>query len=1392
MRISTVKWSFVVALLVAGCVTSKNRNASGDAVPAKSDASPQEQRAVGGKPAIDASQAGHALTSLPEKPTAAEKRTRNLSRADNALTDEAVAARFGLTVDLVRRLHTQRALSNEAIVIMPPAKLARAVWRLGHPKADHPDEAMKFRLQQQVDEGGKIPANALMNAVAEKKAMAVDPAAWKQFQKVEGPAADGSPLTAGIQPAAWTWNGPGNIGGRIRSILIHPTTPTTMWAGSVGGGIWKTTNSGTSWAPVDDFMANLAVSTLAMDPTNSNVLYAGTGEGFYNVDGIRGAGIFKSINGGTTWTQLASTTGSTFHYVNRLAIHPTNGQIILAATRSGIFRSTDGGTSWSQRTTADTMDIDFNPTDATRCVASGRLGLALYSTDGGVTWIAATGLTATGRVEVAYSASSPTTVYASQERNSGELYQSTNGGQSYTLKNTGTNYLGGQGWYDNALWVDPTNPAIVIVGGIDLYRSTNSGTTLSQISQWFSAPTSAHADHHFIVHQPGFNGTTNKTVFFGNDGGVYRATDVYTVANTIGWQELNNNLGVTQLYGAAGNATTGVIVAGTQDNGTLRFTTAGGTENWSTMFGGDGGWCASDPLDSNYFYGEYVYANVHRSSNAGVSSDYISGQYWNNSAWVFKAAPYVITDAQTNSAQFISPFVIDPNAPNRMLVGGASLWRTNDVKTANTNSVGPTWANIKASIGSNITAIAVAPGNSDIVWVGHANGNVYKTTNGTAVTPTWTPVDNGAPNLPNRYCTRITIHPTNSSKVYVTFGGFNADNVWRTDNAGVNWVNISGTLPAAPVRSLVIGPMEPNYLYVGTEVGIFASADAGANWSPTNEGPANVSVDELFWMGNKLVAATHGRGVFSVLVSVVPVITAFGTAVTSETGLPNNGTVDPGETVTVNFSLKNTGTVAATNLVATLAATGGVTLPGSAQTYGAMASNATVTRPFTFTATGPCGGTVTATLQLTDGATNLGSVTFTIPLGVPGTPVITPGANAAAITIVDNANASPYPSNITLSGVFGSVTKVTATVSGISHTYPEDIDMELVGPGGQSCVLMAAKGGGGDVNGVNLTFDASAAGQLTTGQITSGTYQPSGSLSVFNGTSANGSWGLRVRDTFAQDPGSISGGWSLAVTTVSSSCINTNADLSVVAAGYPSPVAGGQNFAFEYVVQNNGPSNAAGVAFTAPLPGGVTFISATSTVGTCTQSAGTVTGNIGALAPGAKATITIVARAAALFSGALSSTGTVASNQTDPITGNNSQASTVTVQADSDGDGMPNVFESLYFGSSTAGNPTLDLDGDGLTNLREFYAGTSAGDSNSYLRVSAFTLSGGAAHITFGSVNGRRYRVRFTDNLITGPWNLLSDNIVGTGAALVIDDPGATGPPSGPSARFYKIETIQP
>ncbi|MDP9362030.1 MAG: hypothetical protein M3P29_11320, partial [Acidobacteriota bacterium] len=553
------------------------------------------------------------------------------------------------------------------------------------------DEFRRIRWQ---DENGRIAPDAYANAL-------------RQIARMK--ALTPRPTAAGVSRSTWTWLGPGNVGGRVTAVLNPPTNPDTLIINNPGGGIWRSIDRGATWKPVNDFLANLAVSALAMSPTDPRTMYAGTGGGPNQADDsfgtqLRGAGIFKSTDGGAIWTQLPSTSAVDFSRgIERIAVSP-DGQTVLAAAKyyysdfpTAILRSTDGGATWSdtlKQTRVSGNSVEFHPTDSTKAIAS-SLTKAFYSTDGGGSWTEATGLPqigSQGLVAVTYAKSDPNIVYAGVNNNSGEVYRSTDGGRSYTRVNGETNYAGTQGWYCNVIWVDPTNANTVVVAGLDVFRSTDGGKTFTKISQWEKPATkSAHADHGVIVAMAGYDGKTNQDVYFGNDGGIYRVQDIKLVEEEAGWELLNRDLGITQLYGAAVNPQSGVIVAGAQDNGTQRY--SGDINRWTDWQGGDGGYCAADPTNPNIFYGEYTNMTIYRSDDGGVARpDDIYGiyDYFDGTQWVKKVRPGAITEAKGGTANFIAPFILDPNKPNRMLAGARSLWASDNVNIPKSDGW-PSW-----------------------------------------------------------------------------------------------------------------------------------------------------------------------------------------------------------------------------------------------------------------------------------------------------------------------------------------------------------------------------------------------------------------------------------------------------------------------------------------------------------------------------------------------------------------------------------------------------------------------------------------------------------------------------------------------------------------------------
>lgn len=799
------------------------------------------------------------------------------------MTDKAFAAALDINLLMLQKLRHVGEADN--------AKLCRMSWderneimRVDRTSYRHPDRkkfrapAKEFMLQWDADDKGKQPTTTQrLNADLQRKNMAARNEARQK--------------AAGITQTRWEFIGPGNVGGRIRAIVFDPRNSDRFYVGAASGGIWLTTNGGQSYVPILDFQSNTAIGSMAIDPVNPNIVYAGTGESF---TGLAGIGIFKSVDNGVTWNILPSTStdtavnpsGNDWVYVNRIAIQPTNPNVILAGTSGGaggaLYRSTNAGESWSRVRTEEAIDIRFDPNNPNRVIAAGDFGYTYTSEDAGATWTqslllftnARQGRGMSARIELAWAKSIPGLVYASVDNAGGttgargEVYKSEDAGATWRLRAT-PRHMAEQGDYDNTIWVDPFDANHVIVGGLDLYRSTDGGLNFTKISTWQSAGVGLpqpHADHHQIVSPPNYD-ASNPVIYFGNDGGVYKTTNINSAGanGTTTWVNLNNGLGVTQFYGGAGKlAAGGKIIGGTQDNGTL--IRQSGT-NWTMFAGGDGGYSAVDPVDDATLYGEYVYASIHRTfSNgarryicAGITEALTGSQYCGASN---------ATNAQAN---FIAPFILDPNVRDRMLVGANSLWVSNNVR----DGAPPTWTAIKPPVTNPnstryINAIDVQRGDSNVIWVGHNQSNtsgipthIFKTTNGLDAAPTWTNV--AASQMPTSTVNRITIDHTNPNRVWVAYSGFSPNRLWVTEDCGGTWRSISAGLPQLTIHDVKRHPTVADWLYVATANGVYTSQDAGQTWNATNDGPNSVRVRELFWYDNDtLIAATYGRGMFKI------------------------------------------------------------------------------------------------------------------------------------------------------------------------------------------------------------------------------------------------------------------------------------------------------------------------------------------------------------------------------------------------------------------------------------------------------------------------------------------------------------------------------------------------
>lgn len=713
---------------------------------------------------------------------------------------------------------------------------------------ENPDARAQQRFLQRADDDGKIDMNALLRAK----------------EHIDEMRARNSDRDGGIW--GWEWLGPGNIGGRIRAIVIHPTQTNRMWIGSVAGGIWRSLDGGASWSPVNDFLPNLSISQIVLDPTNPNIMYASTGEGFGNSDALPGAGIFKSTDGGDHWSQLPATANVNFEWVNDLAHHPLHSDTIYAVTGKtlgNIYRSTNGGTTWTSLESLSTRgtDVKVSREDSQRILV-GCNNDVYYSFNGGWSFTnETTGATDKlpndpGRCEVAFGTINDDVFYVAMERNGGELWRSTNSGTTWELRCGDVDFYVGasnQGSYDNILWVDPTNQQNIVIGGIDSWRSTDGGQTFSKISMWemYHMGFSAHCDFHAIVNHPNFDGENNTTVYVGNDGGIQKTDNIYTVAELLGWENLAHNLGITQFYGGAASPGGGWIIGGTQDNSVLRYRPEDGVQGWHQAITGDAGFCTINHETFPYI------TLLSELPNLVILKSQFNGD-------AYLPATNGLGDADdSDKTLFISPFVMAPQAPNVLYAGGTSIWRTNNTADE--------WYSVRdpLSDSAKCSAIDVLWEGNGPVWVGYEDGHVAKSTNGGT---SWTRVDNNGVGLPNRYVTDIAINSVFPDRVFVTFSRYLSNNVWLTTDGGQTWLQRTGTapdtLPAIQVNTVRWYPTGASRVYIGTDLGVFASDDLGVTWStahayPDNEGPVNTEVSELFWQGDKyLLAATHGRGMY--------------------------------------------------------------------------------------------------------------------------------------------------------------------------------------------------------------------------------------------------------------------------------------------------------------------------------------------------------------------------------------------------------------------------------------------------------------------------------------------------------------------------------------------------
>lgn len=626
-----------------------------------------------------------------------------------------------------------------------------------------------------------------------------------------------------LGPTHWnattSWN-PGV--GRITGISIDENDSDHIIVGANTGGVWKTTDGGLNWTPLNDFFSNLYVYAVAIDPSNPDTYFSGSSSGI----------IFKSTDAGATWNLLADMSNS---LINKIVIHPSNSSIMFACSQNaGIYRSTDGGVTWTN-TGIDNQafDVEFKPGNPDIVYASGT-GVH-KSTDGGMTFTTIGGFQ-NGPKMIGVSAADPDLVYVLEADSGifGGFYKSTDSGDTFTeLDQGGLNYFGystagldnsGQAPRDMDIVVNPANADEVHIAGVLTWRSMDGGVSFTCTADWIpdAAATAnigyCHADVDIML----FNGST---LYVGTDGGIFKAEDTANLTSDY-YTDLSSGLGIRQWYKIGVAQTPDVIVTGgSQDNGSSFYTAA---EGWKDWIGADGMEGFVDKNNPDIMYGTIQFGRLYRTEDAAASI-------------------INLNEPGTGSGEWVTPFEQDPIEPNTIYLGYNYVYKS-------TNK-GITWTAISQNFNANLDNLKIAPSNNQVMYASNG-GQIYRTDDGGATN--WV-----LKSLPGGSINSIAIHPEDPDKVAVAVA--NNNTVFITNDGGTTWENYKKNLPNFSALALVWQDNGANGLYIGMNYGIYYIDDTLSDWQPYNTNLPNVIINELEinYADEKIYAATYGRGLWA-------------------------------------------------------------------------------------------------------------------------------------------------------------------------------------------------------------------------------------------------------------------------------------------------------------------------------------------------------------------------------------------------------------------------------------------------------------------------------------------------------------------------------------------------
>jgi len=722
-----------------------------------------------------------------------------------------------------------------------------------------------------------------------------------------------------------------SVSGRVTAIDVHPTNPNIAYVGTAQGGLYRTTDGGATWTAILDTASSLAIGAVTINPITPTQVFVGTGESNRSADSYAGVGLYRidnaesatpTINGPfatrVAGTGTAVSTGIAFTNtsISKIVVDPTDQNRIFVGNTIGVYGlgSTSQGTGgvngfvglwFSENAQAATItfsrvggvagggasavtDIAFEPgSNNNLLVATQDLGAApddsgIYRTTNAATASVAgnvsptftrtltlTSTTSNGSVLAINKVGATVTTFAAfQSTTSGAVVKSTDGGATWSAAITSAaGFCGGQCFYDTAIGIDPNDANFVYLLGSAtgtssriFARSTDGGTTFT------ANEIGLHADSHAVGIAP----SNPSIVYTGNDGGIFRTTDVKAAGN-ISWTSLNTGQFLATQFMSLDTHPTdpNFTIGGTQDNGT-NFLQASGI--WTRADFGDGGYAVIDqnaPDTTNV----RMYHTYFNQTNAMGYARVTSTANASDGNWTFFGCGFAGTangmTCTATAIRFYAPMERGPGNPNSLYFGSDVLYRSGD---GGSNMTKVSQEPITSGVA--ISAIGIAPGDDNVRFVGLANGGLFGTTTGATTLTDFDPTNT----VPNNFVARVVIDPNNSNTAYVTLSNFaaGAQNVWKTtalnafaeSNLAPTWTAASTGLPAVPVNAFLVDPANSNNLYAGTDIGVYASTDGGASWTVFGTGLPRVAVFDMAIAGTgasrKLRIATHGKGLWDI------------------------------------------------------------------------------------------------------------------------------------------------------------------------------------------------------------------------------------------------------------------------------------------------------------------------------------------------------------------------------------------------------------------------------------------------------------------------------------------------------------------------------------------------